>query len=258
MFGTWFWLSIFQIQNHKAAMRKVGFLIILIGLFSCRKEVENCFRSTGEIEEEFRSIGSFQNLRLEDNLNLTWHFSDSAYVKIRAGKNLIPKITTAINGNELVIRNQNSCNWTRSYSRPFEIDLFSPAPYLIRHEGFGKISCADSLRSSPLTIQHYAAGDINLNVAVGELYVDFNSPGECLLFGLADKGAYSIQNFGKFKLDGVQIKECDVNMEGENDARMWVSDKIRAEHKSTRTIFLKGNPVRQVQLRSSGKIVPIP
>lgn len=239
-------------------MRRCLFLLVFLGLFSCRKEVDNCFRATGEIAEEIRKIGSFQNLQVEDNLNLTWHFSDSAYVKIKSGKNLIPQITTVIKGNSLVIRNENSCNWTRSYTIPFEIDLYSPSPYLIRHEGFGKISCSDTLRSSPLTIQHYAAGDLNLKLSVGELYVDFNSPGECLLFGLAERGAYSIQHFGKFKLDGVHIKECELNMEGENDARIWVSAKILGEHKSTRTIFLKGNPVQQVRLRSTGKFIAIP
>lgn len=230
----------------------------LLLLISCKKEFENCFRSTGEIQVESRKIASFKNLQVEDNLSVTWHESDSEYVKITAGKNLIPQIKTENQGNTLFIRNKNSCNWTRSYSSPFEIDLYSHSPYLIRHEGFGVIHCSDTLKASPLTLQHYGAGDLNLLIKVDELFVDFNSPGECVILGQAEKGAYNIQHFGKVRANGLAIKQCEFKMEGENDAWVWVVNRILGEHLSGRTLFLKGTPNQEISLKSSGKIIAIP
>lgn len=239
-------------------MKNILLLMGFVSLFSCKKEFENCIRSTGSIGAETRPLASFENIEVNDNLNLTWFQSDSSYLKIKAGKNLIGQLTSRISEKTLILKNENTCNWTRSYRIPVEIELHSPPPFLIRQLGFGKIQSIDTLTATPLTIQQYGAGDFNLLVHGGELYVDFNSPGTCLLSGSADIGAYSTQNFGKLDASKLNIAQCELNMEGENDAKIWVSKLLTGKHKSSRALFLKGNPIQQIDFLSTGKIIPIP
>lgn len=237
-------------------MRLLSFLSTILVLTSCQKEVGNCFKSTGPIVEEMRTLGPFTDLEVNDNINLTWHQSDSNYIRIKAGKNLISQITSKNEGKTLVLKNQNTCNWTRSYGDQVAIDLFAPTPFVMRHWGFGKLISNDSLMSSPLLVQHYGAGDISLKIKVEELFLDFNSPGLCMLNGLSDKGSYNIQGFGKLDARNLNMGNCQLKMEGENDAWIRVSGQLRGEHVSNRSVFVFGNPASvSVVQKASGKVV---
>lgn len=241
-------------------MKNTSILPVLFLLFllnACGKVWENCLRSTGNQTEETRLISEFKNLIIRDNINVTWHHSDSILIKIRAGKNLIPQIRTVVSDQNLILQNDNICNWTRSYDHKIDVHLYSPDPYLVKLEGFGVFQCQDTLKTHPLTLQHYGAGDMVLNIRVYELYIDFNSIGNCTVSGWAKSGSYYLQNAGKLKANQLEMKQCEMYMESENDAWIWVSEQISGVHHSTRTLFLKGRPNGEIFLKGKGGIVEI-
>jgi hypothetical protein len=136
-----------------------------------------------------------------------------------------------------------------------QIDLYSKAPYLITLKGFGTFATEDSLKTTPLTVQHYGAGVVNMKVKVGEFYLDFDSPNDCQVTGETDKAVYSIQRFGKLKAEYMVVNQLILTMKGENDAWIAVRDSVKGTHESLRTVHVKGNAVNSVVKKSSGWFV---
>lgn len=230
---------------------------LLVFTVSCEKFWDQCAHSTGPQETEIRYPGSFRNLEVRDNLDVRWFDSDSIFIRITAGKNLLTNISGKVSDQTLVLKNENRCNWARRYDRPV-VEVYSPSPYVIRQDGFGTIVTIDTLRASPLTIKHYGAGHLNLHIHVWELYVDFNAVATCNLEGWASSGAYFMQHVGKIEATDLEMLQCELNMDGENDSRIWVSRRIWGKHLSGRNVYLKGQPQEQVEFSGSGRLIHLP
>jgi len=195
------------------------------------------------------------NLKVESDINLFWHDSSVNLIKIRCGRNLLPKIESSIKDSTLILKNGNKCNWVRSYEKPMEIDLYSKAPYLITIEGFGDFTCRDTLRSSPLTIQHYGASKAKILANVGEFYLDFASSNDCEIFGQTSDGIYHIQNYGKVKGQEMKFNTLTVTMKGQNDAWVWAEKVLSGALFTSRNVYLKGNPTNLTELKAGGKVI---
>ena len=230
-------------------------ILTCICLFSCRKDPgAGCLDSSGAVSEEIRPLNAFRKLRISDNVQVTWHDSTVAVLKLRCGKNLMAGITTRQSGDELIIDNQNRCNWVRRYDLPVEIELWAPAPWLIRLDGFGEFRCADSLNAGLMTLQCYGAGKAFVKVAGGLFYCDFAAQENVEISGHAEDGVFSIQNTGKLDASGLQMGRLEINMKGDNDAFIQVKDSLWGRHNSSRKVYLKGEPRQSVEFLSSGRI----
>ena len=108
---------------------------------SCNKEnAWDCVKTTGPIEEEERVIDDFSKIELNQGINLILTQSTTKRLVVQAGKNLHGKITTIVDQGTLVIKNNNRCNWTRSYKKDINIYLNVSQLGTITHNGYGKIT----------------------------------------------------------------------------------------------------------------------
>ena len=231
-------------------------ILCMLFAFACKPDaLLDCVNSTGPVRDEKRMIGQFDNLYVDSDVDVIWHDSTENLVVVRCGRNLLRKVKTEVEGKTLILKNENRCNWVRSYDNPMQIDLYSKAPYLITLKGFGTFTTEDSLKTTPLTIQDYGAGLVNLKVKVGEFYLDFDSPNDCKVAGETDKAVYSIQRYGKLKAENMAVNQLILTMKGENDAWISVRDSVKGNHESHRTVYMKGNPVNRVIKKSSGWFV---
>ena len=230
--------------------------IVLMLLQACSKDPgAGCINSSGPVTEETRQITAFKYLRVSDDISVNWHDSSETFLKLKCGKNLMPGIITKSEGNELIIENQNRCNWVRSYKLPMEIELYSPAPWMIRLDGFGEFRCIDSLNAGLMTLQLYGSGKSFIKMAGGILYCDFSALENAEISGYADYGIFAIQNTGKLDASRLRMRSIEVDMKGENDASIYSTDSLRGKHNSPRSLFLKGSPHESVQFLNSGKLV---
>ena len=106
-------------------MRSFCLFAILFFLFcSCNKEnAPDFIKSTGPDVLENRVVSNFDDIELNDNINLVLVQDTFNWIRIEAGKNLIPKIKTSISDNKLTISNDNRFNWVRSYNRKITVTL---------------------------------------------------------------------------------------------------------------------------------------
>src|SRR5204862_3278522 len=91
-----------------------SFLMSALALlnYSCKKEnLFDCFKSTGDVMTERRSISAFTDVEINNNVNVIFVQDSLTYVEANAGENLLPLIVTEIRNGKLYIENHNTCNW---------------------------------------------------------------------------------------------------------------------------------------------------
>lgn len=139
-------------------MRNFNFILLLLIssiLGSCKKDVGDCFKSTGETTTEWRKAGEISHIILHNNINLTLIPSDTTGIEISAGNNLLSKIISEINGDTLVLSNTNSCNWVRDFSKEINAKVYVNKFTRLDYRSTGDVNCSDTLFCDSLIVNVY-------------------------------------------------------------------------------------------------------
>lgn len=158
--------------------------------FTCKKENAcDCFKRTGDIVKETRQLPVFRNVFVEDNVNLIFTEDTIQLIEVEAGENLVKLVKTEMNGDELRIRNDNKCNFTRKYDIPVNVHIhYTPGQFhTIRSKGTGIISNTNPCTSGEIDLDINGSGDINFLMGDGRVLVHQHGVGDVTLKGSCDE-----------------------------------------------------------------------
>jgi len=220
-------------------------LLIVSSFSSCKKkDLGDCFVSTGEITEEVRETESFNKIIVHDNIDIIIEPGTSELLTVTAGKNLLNKIITEIDSNTLTISNNNSCNWVRDFSVPITVHISISNLNEIEYRSIGDINCTDTIFSDSLIINIYeGAGTLNLltnsylvrtNLHYGT--ADIKVSGRCNL-----SFVYSA-SFGLIDNRYLISKQVYVRNKSSNDIYVNALSTIGAATEGIGNIYYFGNP----------------
>jgi len=151
--------------NFRYQIRVLLFLLLALTTFSCGKE-SSCFKGTGKIEKEQRTITSDISIsNIEDNIDLVLTQSVDASIFVEGGKNLLPYINTDVSGSEINISSDNKCSLLRDYNIPITVYLSLPNLTKLNYTGQGIVSSGNTLNLSNFEFEtSKGTGSINLNM----------------------------------------------------------------------------------------------
>ncbi len=247
-------------------MRKVFlYTLIFAGLISfqaCKKNnLQDCFKSAGKIVREERPISGFHYIEIRDNINLILK-QDSLqnHLVVEAGENLVPGIRTDFSNGHLLIWNDNSCNWARSFDNPLNVYLtFSKLDTIIyRAAGDLRFDTPWSADSIQFEVWEGAGRiDLDLNTVKSKIYVrygttDLFATGNSLICFVSSGG------FGRLDLRQLQAQNIYMQTSSPNDSYVWASHLLDLTINNIGDVYYKGNPqVLQYQQNSSGKLIKL-
>jgi len=84
---------------------------MIFAFLGCGKSGIDCFTNSGEIIIEERTVEPFDSISVNDYVNIFISKDSIDKIVVEAGKNIISGITTKIENRQLIIRNENTCNW---------------------------------------------------------------------------------------------------------------------------------------------------
>lgn len=168
-------------------MKILIYLFILASLLfaSCKKEnMGDCFKGTGNIITESRELPFFDSIYVETNINVFITIDSTVReVKVEAGENLLPHIITKVENGKLLIRNNNRCNFARSYKKEITVHITLPVIKAIASDSQGFIKSTNTLRSDTVDITIKNAGDIDLKLDVRHVLTHMHGAGDVILSG---------------------------------------------------------------------------
>lgn len=152
-------------------MRKLWTYYFLISIlaFSCKKaEDRSCFKFVGDEVTKTIELQQIDSLYLYDNIIYTLIPDTTNYVELKGGENLLNYIECLNNDKKLEVRNNNKCNFLRSYKKKVTAYIHVKEVKYIHFEGAEKLTNEDTLVSGELRLFiRDGAGPVDLTVVNG-------------------------------------------------------------------------------------------
>ena len=215
----------------------------------------DCFKSTGDIATERRSISSFTDVEIHDNVNVIFIEGAETFIEVNAGENLLPLIVTELQDGKLMVENRNTCNWVRDFSVPVNVYVHLPLLKKIDFYGTGKISSLNTLTTDIIEVNNRVSGDTELNVSASEVYCKLGNFGDNTFTGNADYlFIYNASDAFAYCSD-LSVNRATVINKGSGYSYVSSCDKLDAEIYYTGNIYYSGNPVIHSTITGSGRLI---
>jgi hypothetical protein len=234
-------------------------IVIALLLASCNKDNGVCVSSTGKVVQRERPALPFNRLAINDNINV-FLTQDSALNKIvvEAGENLIDGITTEIDSGRLVLKNENSCNWLRSFNVPVNVYITFTQLDSISTRAAGNITFTNAWTTYSAYLEVVeGAGDLNIKLNTYRSYfMVFYGTTDLNITGVSEVATLISYGFGPVHAEDLDTKFTYVSCYSSND--MFVSSSLDLEVKigNIGNVYYRGNPATIVtEYYSSGRLI---
>ena len=243
-------------------MKKTFCLMLVVmfaGLTSC-EEKPDCFKGTGPLTTEERSSETIWYMELLCNADVIIHPDTVNRIRVTAGANLINKIETEITDGILRIRNNNHCNWVRSFNPTIKVEVWTNDLIKIRtDDSNGDVTFTDTLHVHDFRFDSYnSLGTYNLllNAYQATLVLN-NGPADFYGYGKVTVAYYYSAGYGKLDFRNIESEKVFMNNRGTNDIFVYAKQLLEAKIEYIGNIYYKGNPIIKQEITGSGQMLPL-
>ena len=245
-------------------MKKILYIIILIGSISCNSEkAGDCWQTAGEkIQKEF-TLDNFTKIVVHDKIALIITDGPTQKVAVETGKNLLPDISVSVVNNRLVLINNNTCNFFRDYDLT---KVYVTAPNLteIRNASEQNITATNTITYPSLYLmsvgdkrKYLAIGDINLSINNDKVRIWSNGIATIHLTGSTTNLDINFSN-GDTRFEGENFKAKTINIAqtSSNDMLIFPIESLTgAIHSVGNVISYNKPPIVDVDVQNVGQLI---
>jgi hypothetical protein len=245
-------------------MKNIFHIVLIVAasvlLNSCDKEnMGDCFKTSGNVVTETRTVAGFKNIRTEDKLEVYVTQGANFEVKVEAPKDLKSNIKTEVTDSTLYLRNINKCNFVRDQNLTIKIHVTIPKLRLIRNGGVGTIYFQNQFVQDTMEVRIGNSGDVHIDVNVKYLSTSTHGNGDLYAKGYVDLSSHYTNGTNYLRLKDLIIKDkiilntytigdCYVNApeNGVMELEIWESGNI----------YYSGNPASvSAKVNGKGKVI---
>ena len=260
---------------ERKAIAVLFFLVSLL-IASCSK-MDQLFNNGEPITERRDLDNSFSAISMFNNVNVKLIQSDHPHLELTCPKNLIEKVTTEIEGDTLVIKNENDHNWLRSYDYEINLTVYYDSLQVINYASIGDLISVDpicgygeaSVDSTDLGIDTVTIRSININIneGCGKIDLAFESNVVKCIFGngtsevtLKGRSAYTeiiMRSYGVVHAEELNSNFVRVQSTSTNDAYVWARTKLTVWLYSIGNVYYRGNPWIVKECTGEGQVIKL-
>lgn len=238
---------------------------LLVLVFACNSEDANdCFQSSGDIIQETVDISNFERILVNRDIELIIKEAPDYKVTIETGENLINDVKAELIGNQLVLTDNNSCNYVRDHGIT---KVYVEAPNLteIRTSSQYDISSDGVLNYESLILysedfnggSEFTVGDFRLTVNAVNLDIYSNNLSFYYIDGEVEElfiGFYS--GAGRFEAESLIAENISVYHRGSNDMIVNPQLSLTGELRGTGNLISVNQPeVVEVERIYTGQLI---
>jgi hypothetical protein len=233
-------------------MKKIFLLLPLILVFiSCEKPSE-CIESTGDMVTRNIPVTTFTKIKVYRGIELIVKQGTDYKVEIQSGSNLIDNIEVSQVDDQLILKDNSTCNWLREYG---QTKVYITAPNLeeIYSKTDRNISSQGVLTFPMLSL--YAldkngdfedaagTGDFYITINNNQLVIENNTVSRYFISGTTNSAQFNFwAGDGRIDASNITIQNLQVYHRGSNDMIVKPIQSITGKIVSTGDIILKNNP----------------
>ena len=234
-------------------------------LVACDSEsAPDCLQTTGDIEEFIVSVDAFDRIRVDRDIKLVVASGEAYDVKVSTGANLYNDIEVRVIEGQLVLTDNNTCNYVRSYGNttvyvtaPNITEILQSSQYEIKSSGtlhFPRLTLISEDFNNSGT---FTVGDFRLAIDADNLRITSNNLSSFYIRGAADQvfiGFYS--GSGRFEGAELRAERIEVFHRGSNDMIVYPLQELDGELRSTGNLIVKNRPpIVEVEQFFTGRLI---
>lgn len=247
-------------------MKKVLFLLSIFFIFNSCEKPSDCIESSGRIITKEITVTNFKKLKVYRGIEVVITQGTEYKVQVVAGENFIDNIEVKQNGDQLIFKDNTSCNWVRDYGQtkilvttPTLEEVYSKTDRTIRSNGvltFPNLFFL-SLDKDADGESGAGTGDFILNIDNDVFKIANNNVSRFYITGKTNTAEFSFYfGDGRIEAENLIAKNIQVYHRGSNDMIVHPTEKIEGTMNSTGNIVLKNNPpIINVEELYQGKVI---
>jgi len=172
-------------------MKRLVYILVLSLIFACDGEnVNDCFQKTGTIIQQEFVVESFSTILVNPHIELVIKEGDMQKVIVETGTNLMNDVEVVVSDGELVLTDNNNCNFVRDYgvtkiyvTSPNITSIRSATQYDIRSDGVLTYPSLIIYSENSLSKGDLTSGNFDLEIDNASFGLVFNNLSNCFISG---------------------------------------------------------------------------
>lgn len=254
----------------------VLFFLVSLMATSCSK-MDQLFNNGEPVTERREMAHRFSAISMYNNVNVKLVQSTYPHLELTCPKNLIEKVTTEIEGDTLVIKNENEYNWLRSFDYSIDLTVYYDSLRQINFASVGDLLCTDSIKGiaeqtidstggfiDTITIHNF---NLNINEGCGDIDLTFNcnvvknnfgnGTSKVTFRGKAEYTEIIMRSYGVVHAENLNSNFVRVQSHSTNDAYVWARSKLTVWLYSIGNVYYRGNPWVVKECTSDGQVIKL-
>jgi hypothetical protein len=146
----------------------------------------DCLKSNGSEVTVQRNLGTFNEIIVNDKIDLTVIQGSEFRVEVTAGKNIIDNIAIENRHSVLEINNNNKCNFVRGYKRRVLVTVTVPFIKRVTNNGVGTVRFGNDFVQNTIFVRAENSGDVHVHGNFSKLQTSSHGNGDIYLNGSCD------------------------------------------------------------------------
>lgn len=218
---------------------QILFVLIALTISSCTyAQYKPRVTGSGKVVSEDRSADYFNAIHVSTGIDVYLTQGTDERITVEADDNLHEYIMTEVRGNTLKIYTE--ANIRRAERKRVYVTMKDVAE--LTASSAGDIIGENLITTEDLYLSASSAGDIELRVRARKIECKLSSSGDMTLEGEAEELEADLSSAGNLKAYDLTVEVADISTSSAGDARITVTEKLRARASSAGDIYYAGDP----------------
>lgn len=243
-----------KIQIWLLALAGAAMLTTAPGCFLDVDDDENvfgCLVGNGPVVTQELDLPAFTGVELSISAQVFIRQGSEQSVTVEGKQNLIDELERDIRNGVWDIE------FDRCVTNIDDMKIFITVPDLtsLKISGSGDIVSENTFVIGDIDLNISGSGTIDIGLEADDINARISGSGVITMEGLGDQLDLDISGSGDLNAFGTTLRTADITISGSGDAEVLVTDSLIVRISGSGDVFYKGNPVVDVSITGSGRVV---
>ena len=246
-------------------MKKLFYITLVTLLFSCNSEnAGDCFQTTGNIIQQEVALDAFDKILVNRDIELILKEGDAQKVVVETGKNLLHDVEVIVVDGQLILSDNNRCNYVRDYaitkvyvSSSNITEIRSSTQYDVSSDGVLTYPSLTILSEDYSAPDSYTVGNFILDIDTSSFNVVFNNLSNAYITGKTNNLNVTYAS-GTSRFEGRNLMAQKVNIWNRSSNDMIINPVLEIKGKISGTgnvICVNRPPTIEVEEQYKGRLI---